>query len=85
MDVAIVVCTSQLHHAQGDKVRFKELCRQNSKPLVVLLYVIICPIIFFEGGSSCPKHAWHGHSFVVYVKTIKRVLPPPLFGRLVKR
>lgn len=52
MDVAIVMRTTQVHNAQGDKVRFKELCHQNSKPLVVLLYVI-----FFEGGSSHPKHA----------------------------
>ena len=59
MDVSNAVYTA----SYGDMVPFELLCGVRTKPLVVPLYVIICPIISFEGIESL--YTWHGHSFVV--------------------
>ena len=47
-----------------------------SKPLVALLYTIVCPIIYFESIELLLT--WYGCSFVVKWATLKRG-PVPLF------
>ena len=41
-------------HAHGDMVLFRVFCHQDLtlKPLLVPLYVIICPITYFKANES---------------------------------
>ena len=60
------------------------MCRQDStsKPLVIPLYIILCPVqLFASRASSRCKH--DVVLFRGYAETVERA-PTPLFGRLVR-
>ena len=77
LTASYTVCSPSHREAQSS------VCCQDStlKPLVIPLYVILCPVICFEGSSLC-KHDVGALSWL-NAETVERV-PTPLFGRLVR-
>ena len=83
MDVANAVRTLSYTMLTGLGAIQNVLCRQDStlKPLVVSLYIVVCPVICLRASSRC-KHDMGAHSYL-NAETFERA-STPLFGRLVR-
>ena len=70
---------SELRHAYGDGAVQSVVCHEDStsKLLMVLLSIIICPVICFEGIKSLLT--WHGCSFVIKCRNTQKTTHSPLW------